>query len=403
MDTYSLAQIGEILRRDWPNADQFAKIPFGARLAELGESREHGTHVKSVLLNMRKLLSQQPVQALSDHEAPLSEDGLRVFLDVWHEIRGKGGVFAQLPFGHEDLDAFLLVAALYHDIGKVIHKDRHPLEGYQYIKNVDRDEANRLSLMLGEERARLMGRLIRFHDLFGVIGTGEGSLPVLVDAITYHSSTPGEQLANLSLLLCLNLSDIAGVIPLKSPKAGTLAADWLRLRGHLESAKGDRQRFSNDLVRSEQTPAQAIERIRRLLLERPPDTMRSAFDDPDKIGEILRITMGTQFYEFWADFALVCKMDYCLRFVIKLEAYVADNKLESDRVIEVLIALTKELVQSYSALTKRLDGSRRRIGIEVSGWTRTPQISDSLISILISNLPLGVGWAAEEATAWYVE
>ena len=311
--------------------------------------------------------------------------------------------FNRSTLDHNEVDSFLLVAALYHDIGKVIHKDRHPLEGYQYIKNVDKTEARRLSEMLGEDRSRLLGQIIRFHDLFGVIGTGEGSLPVLADTVTYHASTLTEQITTISLLLFVNLADISGVIPLTSVKAGTLGSDWQQLRRHLEQANGDRQQFANDLVRSGQNPAAAIERIRRLLLERPPDAMRSGLDDPAKIGEILGVTMGTQFHEFWTDFALICKLDYCLRFIIKLEAYAAANGQEPDKVIQVFIALIKELVQSYSALTRRPDGSRRRIGIEVSGWTRTDQISDSLIRILFSDLSLGVGWAAEEATAWYLE
>lgn len=398
--TISFSELGKLLKNGWPSKKEMRGIPFGDKLNELGESKDHGNHVKSVLDCMCKLLSQTPIQAVKDHNSPESDDGIRIFLEVWHQI---DSIFSNSSMDKEKIKNFLRIAALYHDIGKIIHKDRHPLEGFQLIKNVDKKEAKRLASMSGSDEIRLLGQLIKYHDLFGVVGTGEGSAPVLIDAIAFHSDAVNDQLATLSLLLFLNIADISGVIPLKSTKVGTLASDWLRLCYHIKNANGDRQKFANELIISEQKPTQAIERIRRLLLEQAPVELCKSLNSPGQIGDILSVTMGTQFYDFWSDFALICKLDYALRFVGKLENGAVSNQIESDKVIEIFISLIKELVQSYSALTKRLDGSRRRIGIEVSGWTRTEQIEKSLINILFSDLPLGVGWAAEEATAWYME
>lgn len=396
-------ELCKMLKIGWPSDDQFSDIPFGTELKELGNNKTHGSHVKKVLKNMNNILSKKPVQILEDHESPICDEGLRKFLNVWNEIQGENGIFERSSIGRNAINRFLLVAAFYHDLGKLIQRDRHSIEGYHYIVNVDLIEAERLRDMLGDYWFRLLSQLVKYHDLFGIISTGEGSVSVLIDAITFHLSTVEEQQTILSLLLFLTLADISGVISLKTPKAGTLASDWHRLCKYLKASNGDRQKFATNLIASEQNPAQAIERIRRLLLEGAPDKFVPYFDSPARICDILKVIMGTQFYDFWTDFALVCKFDYALRFIKSLENYAVEKKIKADRIIEIVVALIKELVQSYSILTKRPDGSRRRIGIEVSGWTRTSKIKKGLQELLFSDLPRGVGWAAEEATAWYLE
>lgn len=91
--TANLQTLGENLRSGWPDSATFAKIPFGQKLQELGDSKEHGKHVRAVLDNMNHLLSTTPVQALVDHDHPLSDEALSTFLDVWRNIKGKDGIF----------------------------------------------------------------------------------------------------------------------------------------------------------------------------------------------------------------------------------------------------------------------------------------------------------------------
>ena len=366
----------------------------------------HGRHVRAVLESMNKLLSQAPVTALVDINVPENQKYVAVFLSVCHEIRGDDGIFSRSSMGQHGAESFLRLAALYHDIGKIIHRDRHPLEGYHYIAHVDQRNAEELRKdeMLGDEGFSMLCQLIRHHDLYGVIGTGEGSAPVLIDTLPFQSSTVIEQQTLLSLLFLLNIADIAGVIPLTSQKASTLATEWKRLCTLLKECEGDRLEFTKRLIASEQNPARAIERIRRLLLAPvEPNCLQPEQVSAREVAEALRVTLGIQFHEFWSDFALVCKLDYALRFITQLEQYASENNIRAYTVIEVVVSLIKALVQSYSALTKRPDGTRRRIGIEVSGLTRTAEISKSLIRLLFDDLPRGLGWASEEATAWYFE
>ncbi|HEY3284781.1 MAG TPA: HD domain-containing protein [Armatimonadota bacterium] len=514
------------LRSEWPSDDLMGLIPFGMQMEALGKAGEpyqDGAHVQKTLSCMRDLIYGQAVAALEDAAKPEDAAGETEFLRVCGLVLGSQGILAG-SMGWDKAQELLMVAAFYHDIGKAIHRDRHPLEGYQYILNVRPDESVRLRELLGGgEDYRLLCQLIRYHDLFGVVGTGEGSAAVLVDALALHSSSAREQKAILSLLLVLNLADISGTVPLKSRKAGTLATDWQRLCSAVDTAGGDRQKFGEILIRSEQSPAAAIERIRRLLVERAPEELVPFLSRVDTIADIVTTTMGTQFYDFWSDFALVCKLDYALRFIGRLGAsalyrrararFTEDDLLatpdvrsqlqrvglrvgarttdvsalnllqdrrmlgvgkgwaawlkglpewykgyglepkmrsitaglarellqdlnkmgaeptaDSNRVLNrliledvcslpkagayeqsakavigVVVELLKELVHSYSLLTKRPDDSRRRIGIETSAWTRTPQIRDSITELLLSEeRRRGIGWAAEEATAWYM-
>lgn len=404
----NLANFSSIIGEGWPDDEKLDNLPFGEQLKTLGASEEHGAHIRKVVECMNDLLSKPPINALCDANTKASQDYVRLFLDVCGEIQGNNGIFSRWDIGQEHVTQFLRIAALYHDIGKFIQRDRHPTVGYYHVTLVeqqskDHEDAENLEKMLGERLHRILCDMIRYHDLFGVVGTGEGSAPVLIDTLPFRSRSVEEQQTILSLLLFLNIADISGTIPLTSVKAGTLAGDWQRLSRILTESHGNREEFSKRLIASEQNANAAIERIRRLMLERAPDSLREGLDSPIHIEDILQVTLGTQFYEFCSDFALVCKFDYALRFITALENYAAEEGKTARQVIEVVTSLITRLVQSYSALTKRYDGSRRRIGIQVSGWSRTKEISMSLIKLLFNDLPRGLGWASEEATAWYFE
>lgn len=404
----TLEELSNILMNGWPDERAMEQIPFGKEMSFLGKSKEHGEHVRKVVKSINALLSHAPITEISDADNQESQADVRRFLDVCDEIQGKDGIFSKSSFGTEHIKQFLRVCAFYHDIGKVIQKDRHPTVGYYHVTLVehqdkDHKDSKNLESILDRRMYRILCDMIRYHDLFGVVGTGEGSLAVLVDTIPYRLSGIEEQQTILSLLMFLNISDISGTIELKSTKAGTIAGDWQRLSRMLAKSKGSREKFSRRLILSEQTANSAIERIRRLLIERAPKKIKSGLDSPIDIEDILQITLGPQFYEFCSDFALICKLDYALRFIMALEQHAVDNNHTPRQVIEVVVLLITRLVQSYNALTRRADGSRRRIGIQVSGWTRTPEISKSLIKLLFSDLPRGLGWASEEASAWYIE
>jgi hypothetical protein len=61
------------------------------------------------------------------------------------------------------------------------------------------------------------------------------------------------------------------------------------------------------------------------------------------------------------------------------------------------------VVMEYGDLTRRADGSRRRIGIAVKGWTREPNATTKLCQMLLDDQHLALQWATEEATAWFYD
>ncbi|MBM3211751.1 hypothetical protein FJZ33_06010, partial [Candidatus Poribacteria bacterium] len=241
-------------------------IPFGEEIEELGD--RNAKHVKSVLSHMNSLI-----------EKPFC-DG---FKDIWDKLLDKNGILNQkLPEEHPwkgKIDILLRIAALYHDIGKVIISERHSLEGFYYFAHVKPSQRGKLEKILGEgdillgaERFKILSNMLKYHDLWGVLSTGEGSVIVLLDVLPYHIAHPIDQITTLSLLLLINMADIMEAIEPEryDSKAKLLSEEWEKLCKEVEESKGDRQELTNNLIRKDQREAIAIERIRRLLCERVP-------------------------------------------------------------------------------------------------------------------------------------
>lgn len=405
----NINQFGSILEKGWPKKID-SKIPYCASLFKLQSLYLHPKkrkslvweHVKKVLTNMNFLLSKPEKMFKNSHSAESFEVKVKINRVIYDVLLKSHIVDNQ---DESSLKNFLRIAAFYHDIGKVIQLDRHPTVGYYYMTIIEQAEAEKLRKILGDGAFRILCEMIRFHDLFGVISTGEASALVLLDALPFRSTDVLEQQALLGLLLLLNLADIGGTVDNYPPsKALLLIEDWERLAKLIEDTKGDRQEFTRQLMFQEQNPKNAIGRIQRLLLVRAPSLNYSnAFSSSVELEQLLRIILGPSFNEFCSNFALICKFDYALRFIDNIGQYASSKNKRPAEVIEVIAALLVRIEQCYSSLTRRHDGSRRRIGIQVGGWTRTPEFSNKLITLLFSDLLKGIGWASEEPTAWYLD
>ncbi len=140
----------------------------------------------------------------------------------------------------------LKVAALYHDIGKCIRRENHPLIGANLIRNFDENQRKDLVDLLvydndpatGEakhNRFTLISSIIQHHDKFGVVNTGEGALPIFSDILYFagdKSDLEGIK-KNVTSVMLLNLADIASVIPLDEKtleQASKIAANVGKLR-----------------------------------------------------------------------------------------------------------------------------------------------------------------------------
>lgn len=122
--------------------------------------------------------------------------------------------------------------------------------------------------------------------------------------------------------------------------------------------------------------------------------------------------LGPELQVFCRDFALVCKLDYNLRFVTSLsEEWIRRNGITTDTVADcqldtlaiILLEILIRLVRCYSDLTRQRDGRWGRIGFELLGLSRSKEISDHIIERLLSGerRAEGINWIADEITAWY--
>ena len=420
---YPVTKEGEKLNFYANRKDQIFKILLG----------ERGKHVRDVVCSMNELLlppaGRKADGIFADFIGPnVAPEFNKALNRIMPGDASLEGIFRSSSIaatgGIEKIESILRIAALYHDLGATIFPDRHTTLGFHYIvDNVNKTGTDELK-QLDEKDERcfeLICDMIKYHADFGVIGTGEGSDTLLIDTLPFRAREMKDQQALLSLLFYLTIADISGRILLAWTKAETIASELNELLDKIKQFEGSRLKFAKNLIEYEQDPFRTIERIRRLLTEQCPNELIAGLNDKKAIEEALNEILGIQFYAFWVDFALVCKLDYALRFVARLEKYAIrvgrdkykdyteeerNRKIAHD-IINIVVSLIKKWVQSYSNLTKRADGTRCRIGIEVSGCTRTEKIADSLINLLFSSVSSdrdkGLAWAAEEATAWFYE
>jgi hypothetical protein len=225
----------------------------------------------------------------------------------------------------------LLVAALYHDVGKTIRRENHPQIGANLLRSYSEDEQKRLvdALQFPSEasenpgkynRFSLIGSIVQHHDKFGVVSTGEGALPLFSDILyfTSNETTLAGVAKNITSVMLMNLADIAAVntasqqakarsldlavritglraspsmpaveepgtlkellalasepsscLGLSPNKINRVLEDWSTLLEAINhpSVQGNRVQLKMRLIEIERNPARTIQRVQRLLQE----------------------------------------------------------------------------------------------------------------------------------------
>ncbi|HXI26236.1 MAG TPA: hypothetical protein VNG71_20450, partial [Pyrinomonadaceae bacterium] len=247
----------------------------------------------------------------------------------------------------------LRLGSFLHDIGKALDQARHPILGWHILVDLcsvagpDKEDKN---LLIGGLRDlgvpspevffRSLAGLVRDHDKFGNLTTGEASYVILDSLIQFGASSfpTGLSVGQVDLLWCLNVADIAGT---KAAQARTgepgveLAGKLVRpdIADYLEQDLGKVQpvfrnietaTITDDLrVRSESREA-TVERIRRILVARADKWpgLSERFT-----GDHIQAVLETHFAPrnltaFCRDFAMVAKLDYALQFWSELADFV---------------------------------------------------------------------------------
>ncbi|MGB4059944.1 MAG: hypothetical protein WBK26_06990 [Burkholderiaceae bacterium] len=395
----------------WPDAELLTQLPFGDDLAGLvdhdrdpKDNRDTPGHVRAVVkkalqINAHGLSAvvQTQEEALLYDMAELECDYQAIFESPEMQARGWSAQAAK---------GYIAVAALYHDIGKIVQRDRHPTIGYYHLLFAP-EQASLRGMFRTELDHWLFLHIIRFHDVFGVVSTGEGSLAALVDLIPLREMSEAERLGILHLFLRINLADIAGTVPVRETKIRHMMTDLRRAAAAMPAGgKGTQPTagvaFREALIEADTGVGRAVARFQRMLAEPGlPEYQDEGLDIV--IERELMAIQGSNVRQFATTFSHVCKLDYLLRFVRALQNHAQAQGKPVRVVVTAFVALLCRVVNEYGDLTHRAGGGRRRIGIALKGWTREPATTAKMCSMLFEDSHLALQWATEEATAWFYD
>lgn len=455
-DLISRREADEILCDGYPTEEQLVRFPLGEVLTSIsqvdpryGPQRdEKGTaqpgHIDKVFRGLKTILSNAP-HLIVEAWDPLPFGVGTFFEQTLAAILGdvnKEGSQAVCRFGsQQERDSFFRILTLYHDIGKAIIVERHPLVGWHLIKDVykDRVEKELYPFLLGrdyrrwqkdlssgktpdtlttpEERRRLtiFNHVVRYHDYFGILGTGEGSLPVMVDLIGLRGGDPADAKELFSTLLVVTLADLYGSVPTIRPRLiETYCTDWGLLCTMIERVGGNRSRFFDALREESQSPKATIQRLTRLMRAAAPLEWQSALLE-EKVEDIFREATLSRLYPFINNFAMFCKLDYCIAFTMTLMGIAKHRGYDVALPVNAMMTVLAELERGYGDLCQRPDRTWRRLGFEMAGLTRKPtthkelkertksRIGETIADLLLKAGGLGKEWAIRECTMWFME
>lgn len=404
-----------------PDSATLPTLPYGEQLAALfypSQTPAHpgdpkgAPHLHAVMKNMALLLSDQPTDILADRASPYCSTELDSFEmsyhQIWHGV-GKGAPTTALfpPSEHEATKTFLRAAALYHDIGKYVNTDRHPTIGWYLVSSMYPEERDKLQLLLTRTEFRTLLTIIRDHDKFGVLSSGEASLPLLASITNLMQEEVKIQEQRLTALMLVSLADMSASFPLTSCVAGTVMRDWSRFIKALENAWGDRGRLLPYVVQEARQYESTVERIRRLLLtvSRDDSGQWPTIDDKELISDILKTTFTNRIDVFCEDFALVAKLDYSLRF---FRLVVQECRLRGitspSSIAHIIVNILKGIVETYDEMLHARRGHYRLIGVEFGSLApaHAPEKARALINLLLERPAEGLSWLLSDVPAWYI-
>lgn len=416
MATPTLQEANDLLKTRHPTKEELKEFPFGKYLQKLFENDDdYQTHGPKVLAAMNTLLSFKPEEIIKGRATPEQERTLR---NVVFDILNKDF----RDWERDNVDVFFRIAALYHDIGKYIIKDRHPNVGWQIIQYIDPKEKEKLRGLLpnDEQFFQMLLIVIRDHDQFGVISTGEASYPILLRAIHSMNEAPETRIKILSALMVFNLADMAGIIDVDGEITDMLIADRQFMINAINDCAEKAVRLDDYIV--EKSVDKTTNRIQRLLAEasRKYDRRRRELNDPQFIQDELRSVFGSDanIREFSKHFTRICKLDYSKRFFEAVIEYCegpqqstegkilnlcASERLDRNKVFYAFIGTLKRITTSYVALIETESGAWNLIGVELKELTpkQAPEKTARIIELLVNSHYPGLTWMMSDVPAWY--
>ena len=413
-NSITLKEVNELLQDRYPTSqDDLNRLPFAKYLQELWKTgEEYQKHGPRVLDSMNVLLGDQPGEVVKGEAARQQIWNLQ---DVISKIRGLVG-------WDERTDALFRIAALYHDIGKYIIRERHPVIGWYIMQYIDAEEREKLRKLLdNEDDFRLLMIMLRDHDQFGVLCTGEASYPILLRAASLGDSLDAKKRVVSALLLC-NLADIAATFDVDGETIDKLVCDWKWFLEALEHCSENRLRLDEYVIYETSRIPRVCERIRRLLAESSRDwkDRRGELNNEQLIGDQLETVFGSENAkrEFASQFTRICKLDYGKRFFAALMEYSegppsgkekrklelwSNERMKTEDVIYAVFAILKRITSAYATMVRSDNGPGNLIGVELKDLTpeNAPEKTARIIDLIVTSHYPGLTWMMSDAPAWY--
>ncbi|HSB00861.1 MAG TPA: hypothetical protein VLE49_09435 [Anaerolineales bacterium] len=425
----SPAEANDILSKRYPTLEELKRFPFGKLLFRLYKSRDKENknfkeHAEQVLDSMNKLLSDDPNTLFQES---IAESDKSLFTEAKGEI---GKIFNNFD---ESTCALFRLGALYHDIGKYIIKERHPTIGWYTMEYIDPREKDKLRSLLGsnEDSLQLLLIMIRDHDQFGVLSTGEASYPILLRAANSVGNDPDDKKKILSALMWLNLADMAGTpgLVLNPDDLRKVFEDWKWLCHAIDKCHQDGVRLDDHVIKEASLEDQVVERITRLLLEacrgiplRDKELRQTSSREQvlAKVRNAIHTVYPTDIprSEFASELTHICKLDYGKRFFASLVEYYEGPRVSGEKrilkkwskeyvktedLIYSVLAILRRLSSTYAAMIRSEVGPGNLIGVEMKDLTprNAPEKTAQIIELLYKSHYPGLSWMMSDCLAWY--
>jgi hypothetical protein len=411
------------------------------------QKRSVGAHVIAVIASINQLIDEDVGGTINKCGGPPNFDKETIFLarQVHNCCWAKGSI--QNPetqdaimvtriFGVDDervnwAKQFLRVAALYHDIGKVLSSDHHVTRGVHYMRDVNEEDRRLIeSLFNNMWDRRSFWSVLEHHDIFGVLCTGEASMPSLADIVGWTAegfadinagqSTP----VIISFLLWLNIADsnaslIKPLNGITTVEAERYLRDWSRVISWiLTASKGGsynltRDKFKNMTLDLASRPHRTIQRISRLVSSCYRMNGKKVDNAVDEIittlveQELLALH-GPRLQRFCYKLARFVKFDYALRFfslLMKKElGRGKKNGASQEDVLKKAIAATcailDRIVEEYGHLVDRDPLGSPRLGVDMSKLMNPSEIGDAICDSFKKSQARALRWIIDEIGVW---
>ncbi len=414
----------DILKQGYPEKDM-DRFPYGDLLRRLWDNNlDYQKHGRIVMEAMNYLLSDIPGTVLG---SGVEEDTRELLSITRHKV-----IQCFTPFDEITRLLFRL-AALYHDIGKYIIKERHPTIGWYTLEYLNQDDKAKLLALLDnrQDYLELLLIMVRDHDEFGVLCTGEASYPILLNATTSLRNVDEDKKRIISSIMWLNLADIAGTGTnlLADRTVRNIIDDWQWYIDALEKCKP--RTLEEYVIKEASSEDMVIKRISRLLVEASrnfPDRYNE-LTEPSPHGlyvhqlvrnQLRRVyTTHNQRQEFASEFTHVCKLDYSKRFFDRLIEYCegrpnsrtsggslgfwARDRIKTDTLIYFVFAILRRITSTYRAMIRSDDGIGNLIGVEMKDLTpdNAREKTAEICKLLVEEHYPGLSWMMSDCPAWY--